>query len=320
MRRREFIAGLGSVAAWPLAARAQQSKPASRVGVLAVESTRGEAFLQGLRDLGYVEGRNLVIEFRDAGGRMERLAALAEDLARINVDLIFAQGSQATRAARQATTTIPIVMISSDPIGLGFVASLSRPGGNITGLSLLAPEVSGKRLELLKQIIPGIVLAAVLWNPDDPGAVVSLKETQSAAQTLGLKLQTLEARSVDAFDNAFQAAIREGAGAVVLLPAPVMGRNADRIAALGLRSRLPTVFFEGVLPKAGGLISYGVSLSAVDRRAAYYADRILKGAKPAELPVEQPTKFDLVINLKTAKALGLTIPETLLATADELIE
>jgi putative tryptophan/tyrosine transport system substrate-binding protein len=320
MRRREFIAGLGSAAAWPLAARAQQSKPASRVGVLAVESTRGEAFLQGLRDLGYVEGRNLVIEFRDAGGRMERLAALAEDLARINVDLIFAQGSQATRAARQATTTIPIVMISSDPIGLGFVASLSRPGGNITGLSLLAPEVSGKRLELLKQIIPGIVLAAVLWNPDDPGAVVSLKETQSAAQTLGLKLQTLEARSVDAFDNAFEAATREGAGAVVLLPAPVMGRNADRIAALGLRSRLPTVFFEGVLPKAGGLISYGVNLSAVDRRAAYYADRILKGAKPAELPVEQPTKFDLVINLKTAKALGLTIPEALLATADELIQ
>jgi putative tryptophan/tyrosine transport system substrate-binding protein len=320
MRRREFIAGLGSTAALPMAARAQQSKRASRVGVLAVESKRGEAFLQGLRDLGYVEGHNLVIEFRDAGGRTERLAALAEDLARINVDLIFAQGSQATRAARQATTTIPIVMISSDPIGLGFVASLSRPGGNITGLSLLAPEVSGKRLELLKQIIPGIVLAAVLWNPDDPGAVVSLKETQSAAQTLGLKLQTLEARSVDAFDNAFQAATREGAGAVVLLPAPVMGRNADRIAALGLRSRLPTVFFEGVLPKAGGLISYGVNLSAVDRRAAYYADRILKGAKPAELPVEQPTKFDLVINLKTAKALGLTIPETLLATADELIE
>jgi putative ABC transport system substrate-binding protein len=320
MRRREFIAGLGSTAALPMAARAQQSKRASRVGVLAVESKRGEAFLQGLRDLGYVEGHNLVIEFRDAGGRTERLAALAEDLARINVDLIFAQGSQATRAARQATTTIPIVMISSDPIGLGFIASLSRPGGNITGLSLLAPEVSGKRLELLKQIIPGIVLAAVLWNPDDPGAVVSLKETQSAAQTLGLKLQTLEARSVDAFDNAFQAATREGAGAVVLLPAPVMGRNADRIAALGLRSRLPTVFFEGVLPKAGGLISYGVNLSAVDRRAAYYADRILKGAKPAELPVEQPTKFDLVINLKTAKALGLTIPETLLATADELIE
>jgi putative tryptophan/tyrosine transport system substrate-binding protein len=319
VNRREFIAGVGGAAAWPLAAQAQLSKLA-RIGILTEGFNHEESFLQGLRDLGYVKGRNLVIEFRDAGGSPERLVALAEDLARINVDLILATGSQATDAERRATTTIPIVMVSTNPIGLGFVASLSRPGGNITGLSLFAPELSGKRLELLKQIVPGIVLAAVLWNPDDPGAVSSLQETQNAAQTLGLQLQILETRSVDAFDNAFQAATREGAAAVLLLPAPLMGRNIDRIAALGLWSGLPTIFFSDILPKAGGLISYGVSLNAVYRRAAYYADRILKGAKPAEIPVEQPTKFELVINLKTAKALGVTIPETLLATADEVIQ
>jgi putative ABC transport system substrate-binding protein len=211
-------------------------------------------------------------------------------------------------------------MTSTNPVGLGFVASLARPGGNITGLSLLGPEVAGKRLELLKDIVPGIAKVAVLWNPDDPAAQFSLKETQAAAEALKVNLQILETRDVDAFDGAFLAATREGAAGVILLPAPLMSRNAGRIANLAMQSRLPTLFYSEDSVKAGGLISYGASLIAIHRRGAYFVDRILKGANPADLPVEQPTKFELVINLKTAKAIGLELPATLLALADEVIE
>jgi putative ABC transport system substrate-binding protein len=234
--------------------------------------------------------------------------------------VIVASGSEATLAASKATTAIPIVMESSNPLGLGIVASLARPGGNITGLSLLAPEVSGKRVEILKQILPGITRVAVLLNPDDPGVAFSLKETEAAARSTALKLQILKVQDAAALDNAFQAAARERAEAIIVLPAPLMNVQAGRIAELALKNRLPTIYFSDDLPKAGGLVSYGVSATAIYRRLAYYVDRILKGANPGDLPVEQPTKFELVINLKTAKALGLTIPQALLLRADEVIQ
>jgi putative ABC transport system substrate-binding protein len=278
------------------------------------------AFRQGLRDLGYVEGQNLIVEYREVAGTVGSMPGLAAELVKLNVDVILGSGSQATRAVMRETTNIPIVMISSNPVGLGFVASLARPGGNVTGLSLLAPVVSGKRLELLKQIVPGIARVALLWNPNDPGAAFSAKETQAAAETLGLKVQILETPDSNAFDAAFQAASKEGAEAVIPLPAPLMDANARQIAEFALKHRLPTMYFDEDLPRAGGLVSYGVSLIDVYRRAAQYVDRILKGAKPADLPVEQPTKFELVINLKTAKALGIEISASLLARADEVIE
>jgi putative ABC transport system substrate-binding protein len=211
-------------------------------------------------------------------------------------------------------------MTGTNPLGLGFIASLARPGGNITGLSLLGPEVSGKRLQLLQELVPGLAKVALFWDPNDPGADFSLKETQAAAEMLSLKFKVAEIRRADDFDLAFQATVEEQAGGVILLPAPVMSSNTKRIADLALKHGLPTVSIYDALPKAGGLLSYGVSFVAIYRRVAYYVDRILKGAKPADLPVEQPTKFDLTINLKTAKALGLTIPEPLLATADEVIQ
>ena len=324
MKRRDFIALLGGAAtAWPLAARAQQARPVSRVGMLtpaAAMTPIEDAFRQGMQDFGYVEGQNLIIEYRYAAGRADRLAELAAELVAAKVDVIVTFGSEATRAVQQETSSIPIVMTSTNPVGLGFVASLARPGGNTTGLSLLGPEISGKRLELLKELIPGIAKVAVFWNPNDPSGQFSLKETQAASEALAVKLQILETRDIDAFAGAFQAATRAGAAAVVLLPAPVMSRNAGRIASLAMRSRLPTLFYSDDSVKAGGLISYGPSLIATYRRAAYYVDRILKGANPADLPVEQPTKFDLVINLTTAKAIGLTIPESFLTLADEVIE
>jgi putative ABC transport system substrate-binding protein len=218
------------------------------------------------------------------------------------------------------TTIIPVVTLSTNPVGLGFIASLAKPGGNVTGISLLGPVVAGKRLELLKDMLPGMSKAAVLWNPNDPGAASSLKETQAEAEQLRLQLQTSEAPGVASFTSAIQAAAQEGAQAVVLLPAPSFGRYASQIADLATQKGLPTLFFSADSVRAGGLVSYGPDVVAADRRAAYFVDRILKGARPADLPVEQPTKFDLAINLKTAKALGMTAPTPLLARADEVIE
>jgi putative tryptophan/tyrosine transport system substrate-binding protein len=321
VRRRQFI-GLLGVVAWPLLARAQANR-APRIGILSlrpVTSIYVKTFLQGLGDLGYVEGQNLIVEYRNSAGQSDKLAASAAELVKAGVDVIFANGSEATRAAQQTTTRVPIVMTSSNPLGLGFVASLARPEGNITGVSLMAPETSGKRLELLKEIVPGLVNIAVFWNPNDPGAASSLKETAAAAEAIGLKPQILETVDGDSIDAAFADTVKQGAEAVIVLPAPGMGAQMRRIADLALKNRLPSMYFSDELPKAGGLVSYGVNIPALFRRAAYYVDRLLKGAKPADLPVEQPTRFELVINLKTAKALGLTMPATLLASADEVIE
>jgi putative ABC transport system substrate-binding protein len=319
MRRRDFLGLVGGTAAvLPLAAQAQQRQRPWRVGVLgSSSSTYHTAFRQSLRDRGYVEGQNLIIEARTAG----RLPELAADLVKLKVDVIFAQGgSEATRAAGHETTDIPIVTISSNPVALGFVASLARPGGNVTGLSLQSPEASGKRLDLLKQIAPRIARVSLLGNPNDPATALQWKETAAAAGALALNVQLLEIRDDDAFEDAFQAAVKQNAEALVPLPAPLMDAAAGRIAEFALKHRLPTTYHTDVLPRAGGLMSYGVSLVSVYQRAAYYVDRILKGARPADLPVEQPTKFDLTVNVKTAKALGLEVPATLLATADEVIE
>jgi putative ABC transport system substrate-binding protein len=322
MKRREFILALGGMVAGPVVARAQANR-APRIGILSLRpivSIYMKTFLQGLGDLGYVEGQNLIVEYRDSAGQSDNLGASAAELVKAGVDVIFANGSEATRAAQQTTTRVPIVMTSSNPLGLGFVASLARPERNITGVSLMAPETSGKRLELLKEIVPGLVNIAVFWNPNDPGAASSLKETAAAAEAIGLKPQFLETVDGDSIDAAFADAVKQGAEAVIVLPAPGMGAQMQRIADLALKNRLPSMYFSDELPKAGGFVSYGVNIPALFRRAAYYVDRLLKGAKPADLPVEQPTRFELVINLKTAKALGLTVPATLLARADEVIE
>lgn len=321
MQRREFITLLGAAAGWPLAVNAQQIGQMRRIGVLSVNPVASiaiKAFLQGLHDLDYIEGQNVIIEYRDAS--TDKLTASAAELVKAKVEVILTNGSEATRSAQQANTGIPIVAISSNPVGLKFVASLARPEGNITGLSLMAPESSGKRLELLKEIIPDAVNVAVFWNPSDPGAAGSLKETVAAADAVGLKAQVLATTDGNSFTTAFEDAVKQNARAVVLLPAPQMGVHMRQIVDLALQYRLPTMYFASDLPKSGGLMSYGVNVPALFRRAAYYVDRILKGTKPADLPVEQPTKFDLVINLKTAKALGLDVPVTLLARADEVIE
>jgi putative ABC transport system substrate-binding protein len=322
--RRQFIGALGGAAvAWPLVALAQEPKPVPRVGVLTLgpgNSPIDEAFRQGLGDFGYVVGQNILLENRFAAGKADRLDQFAAELVAAKVDVILSSGSEATTAVRRQTNAIPIVMTSSNPVGLGFVASLARPGGNITGLSVFAPETSSKRLELLKNLLPRITKVALFWNPNDPSAKFSLTETQSAAKVMSVELQILETREVADFDGAFQAAAKASAAAVILLPAPVMSRNATRIAELALQSRLPTLFPSGDAVEAGGLLSYGPNLLAIYRRAAYYVDRILKGAKPADLPVEQPTKFELAVNLNTAKALGLDVPPQLLALADEVIE
>jgi putative tryptophan/tyrosine transport system substrate-binding protein len=319
VRRRDFITFLaGASFAWPLAGRAQQ-KPMPVIGMLFPSVIR-KAFEQGLRDLGYVEGSNVSIEYR-ATENPDRIAEFAAELVSLKVDVIAAGGSQAVRAAQQATRTIPIVMAaSSDPIGSGFVASLAQPGGNITGLSLQTPDASGKRLELLKEVLPGLARVAMLLNPDDPPALLALKETEAAAEILGIKLQVAEVRSPGDFDAAFVSAVAIRPQALDVLSAPIMSTNAGLIAQWAAKEGLPSIFPYKGFPQAGGLMSFGPDLDDLVRRAPIYVDKILKGAKPADLPVQQPTKFELVINLKTAKALGLTVPQSILARADEVIE
>jgi putative tryptophan/tyrosine transport system substrate-binding protein len=321
MHRRAFLAALGGAAALPFIARAQQQKP--RIGLLtvgAVSSVLDQAVLQGLKELGYIDGQNLVIEVRAAAGEPGRVAGFAAELVAAKVDLIIAAGSQATTAAQRATSAIPIVFTSTNPVGLGFVSSLARPGGNLTGVSLLGPEVSGKRLELLKELLPEIAKVAVLWDSHDPAAKFSLEETQALASGLKLKAVALDVHAVADLDGAFVAAGGQGCSAAILLPAPLFSRNAPQVAELGIKHRMPTLFWSNDMVRAGGLIGYGPNLIVLYRRTAYYVDRILKGQRPADLPVEQPTKFELTINLKTAKALGVNIPPTLLARADEVIE
>ena len=317
---------LGILAA-PLAADAQQAGKVFRIGYLAPGSPSSatgslEAFRQGLRELGYVEGRNIVIEYRWAEGRHERLPDLAADLVRLKVDVIVAVATTPPHAAKKATTTIPIVMTNhADPVGSGLVASLARPGGNITGMADTAGlEIFGKQLELLKEAVPGVSRVAVIWNPTNQAHPLWLGEVKVAARSLRVQLQILEARGPDEFESAFAAMTRERAGALFVLRDAMFLLHRTRIAELAAKSRLPAMY--GLRPnvEAGGLMFYGASLPDLIRRAATYVDKILKGAKPGDLPVEQPTRFELVVNLKTAKALGLTIPQSVLFRADKVIE
>jgi putative ABC transport system substrate-binding protein len=321
VKRRQFITLFGTAVAWPLAARAQRARPLPRIGYLSVGfgSLGADAFREGLRDFGYVEGQNVLVEYRRAGAQGQ-LDALAAELVARKVEVIVCGGSQATRAALQQTKTIPIITLSSNPVAVGFVASLANPGGNVTGVSLLAPEVAGKRLQLLKQLIPSAARVAVLWNPDDPTVHLSVEQTQAAAATLALTLQILETRNADAINTAVLAASNARAEAVVLMPTPLFDGRAEQIAHLAIQKRLPTLYFSKEAVKVGILMSYGPDIVATIRRQAYFVDRILKGAKPGDLPVEEPTKFELALNLNTAKTLGLVVPPALLALADEVIE
>jgi putative ABC transport system substrate-binding protein len=320
MRRREFIAGVGSAAAWPMVARAQTRNPTVGELSIGISGHVQDAFEQGLADFGYMVGQNISLIHKNAAGNSDRLNQLAAELVAAKVDVLFGSSSQPTRALTRSTSSIPIVMMSTNSVGLGLVASLARPGGNITGLSILGPEVAGKRLELLKELIPHAATAAAFWNPDDPGAQFSLAETQAASTALRINLHCFETRAVADFDPAFSAAAKEGAQAVILLPAPVFPTNAGRISELALRNRLPAIGSVREEANAGELLSFGANLPATARRAAYFIDRILRGTNPSDLPVEQPTKFELVINLKTANALGLDVPPSLLARTDEVIE
>ena len=306
-------------------AEAQQSK-VPRIGYLSAVSVgaiaaRTEAFRQGLRELGYVEGKNIVIEYRYAEGKADRLRELAAELVRLKIDAIVTGGPTATRAAKEATSTIPIVMaLDNDPLGSRFVASLARPGGNITGLSTLAPEISGKRLELLKEIVPKLARVAVLGTSTQPGNAQSLKETELAAGALGVKLQYLDILGPKDIETAFRAAVKGRADAILLLPTPVFTAQRKQVAELAVKSRLPAVYSSLEDVEDTGFMTYGVSITELFRRAATYVDKILKGAKPADLPVEQPKKFEFIINLKVAKQIGLTIPPNVLVRADKVIK
>ena len=331
MERRTFLGVIaGGLLAAPLAAEAQQADRIARIGYLALNLAAGdprgrEAFLQGLGDLGYVEGRNLLIEYRDAKGKPEVFPALAAELVALKVDVIVtAGGTLAALAAKQATTSLPIVFTAvGDPVAEGLVTSLARPGGNVTGLSLLVPDLVGKGLEQLKQAVPGVSRVALLLKPDampDRARKDRLNAAGVAARALGLRLQIVEARGPANFDRAFSDMTRARAQALTVLSTPVFDSERGRLVDLAAKNRLPTVYSFRTYVEAGGLMSYGPNIADSFRRAAPYVDKILKGAKPGDLPVEQPTKFELVINLKTAKALGLTIPPSLLQRADQVIE
>jgi putative tryptophan/tyrosine transport system substrate-binding protein len=306
---------------------AQQAGKVPRIGYLAPNLSNAvlathEAFRQGLRELGYVEGKNIIIEYRWAEGKADRLPLLAAELVRLKVDAIFASGAvQPALAAKNATTMIPIVFVAvTDPIGLGLVASLARPGRNITGLSSMSRGLSGKRLELVKESFPKASRVAVLWNPDNPSSVSSMQETKAVAPLLGIKLQSLEIRESNDLEQAFSAVKKEAAEALVLLNSPNFVNLRKQFVDLAAKSRLPAMYDESQWVDAGGLMSYGPNYPDLWRRAATYLDKILKGTKPADIPVEQPTKFELIINLKTAKQIGLTIPPNMLARADKVIK
>ena len=304
-------------------AQAQQAKKVPRIGYLRFIEipVYDAAFRNGLSDLGYIEGQNIQVEYRFAGGSIERLAEFAAELVNLKVDVIVAGSTQSINAASRATKTIPIVFpVTFDPVESGFVASLARPGGNLTGLSTVNPDAAAKRVELLKEVIPRISRLAVLRNPTNSGSRFPLKETEVGTRQLGLRLQTLEAQSPGDLEGVFRLAMNERAGALIVIVDALFASQRGRISDLAIRHRLPTMFDDAQYVEAGGLISYGTNLSDLFRRSATYVDRILKGAKPADLPVEQPTKFELVINLKTAKQIGVTIPPNVLARADKVIK
>jgi putative ABC transport system substrate-binding protein len=327
VNRRAFVRTFaGGLLGAPLAAEAQQARGMPRIGVLVLaplsaRPQQWEAFRQGLREHGYLPGQNILLEFRSADGKPERLAELAAELVQANMDVIVGSGTPPVQALQKATRTIPIVMANvGDPVGAGIVASSARPGGNITGLSLLATELSAKRLEILKAALPGLARIAVLGNPTNVSVQLKVKETASAARLLGLQFQSLEVRVPDDLETQIQAAARARADALVTADDQFLSSQRAQVVALAMRHRLPVASEFSEFAEAGSLRSYGPSLTDLARRTATYVDRILKGAKPGDLPIEQPTKFELVINLKTAKALGLTIPPSLLRRADQVIE
>jgi putative ABC transport system substrate-binding protein len=328
MNRRGFIGALaGGLFAAPLVAAAQPTAKVYRIGFLvtATPTETGHLFKalsEGLRELGYVEGRNVVFERRFAEGRQERLPALAAELVQLKVDVVVTGSNPVIAAVKQATATIPVVMaVSRDPVGAKFIASLARPGGNITGLANdTAPDIIGKNLALLKEAIPRISRVTYLWNPVPPGAETSKNALESAARNLGVAFQSVEVRGHAELEGAFAAMVRERANGIVVAQDPVTFGSRSQVVLLAARSRLPAVYGVREFAEAGGLMSYGPNIADQFRRAAIYVDKILKGAKPGDLPIEQPTKFELVINLKTAKALGLTLPPSLVQRADQVIE
>ena len=325
MKRREFITLVGgTVAAWPFAARAQQAGKQPTIGFLgaapSIESQRIAAFVQRLRELGWIDGRNLAIEYRWAEGRNERYTEIAAELVRLKVDVIVTVATPATLAAKQATTVIPIVFLTaSDPVGTGLVTSLARPGGNVTGLANQISDTTGKKLEFLREVVPGLRRLAIMANVANPAAVLDMGEAQVTGRALGLEVTTSEIRRAEDISPAFDA-LKGRADALYLCPDPLMNTNRTQINIFAVRARLPTIYGVRDFVQAGGLMSYAPNLPNQFRRAADFVDKILRGAKPGDIPVEQPTKFELVINLTTAKALGLDVPPTLLARADEVIE
>jgi len=306
-------------------AEAQQPAKIPRIGFLLASSPgpdpRIEGFRQGLRELGYSEGKNIAIEWRYGKGQEELVPKLAAELAQLNVEILVTDGTNVTRAAMNATKTIPIVMASdADPVGNGFVASLARPGGNVTGLVNLLAGLSGKRLEILKEAVPGLLRVGILWNPENPSSVSGFKETQEAARALAMQLQSLEVRGAEDFSSAFQVATKAQARALTVLSDSLMFSNRRRLLELASKNKLPTMHTQGLWVDAGALMSYGTNFPDLYRRAAIYVDKILRGTKPADLPVERPIKFEFIINLKTAKQIGLTIPPNVLARADKVIK
>jgi len=321
--RRKLLAAL-SFAAWPLVARAETSR---RVGLLYMLSAQAakvigspEAIVQGLKEHGWIEGHNITFEYRYADGKQDALPKLAAELVRLRVDAIVAEGTPAMQAAKDATQTVPIVGLSNDPLASGFVSSLGRPGGNITGIGLLSADLAGRRLQLLSEIVVGLARVAVLLNPANPSHFALLKQTQAAGPSLRIEVHVAEAGTPDLLENAFAAISAAHAGALIVLPDAMFFGEYRRVVAFAAMEHLPTLYPEKQSVEAGGLMAYGPSIPAAYRRLAAYVDKILHGADPAELPVEQPTTFEFAINLKTAKTLGLTMPPSLLATADEVIE
>jgi putative tryptophan/tyrosine transport system substrate-binding protein len=324
MRRRAFIAGLGAMAAWPHMGQAQLRSKPHRIGFLSEQpgqsSLFSRTFVESLRDLGYVEGQNITIEWRMTPDR-EQLMRSAVELAAMNLDAIVTGGGPAVRAAKQATSTTPIVMgYSGDPVGTGLVPSLSRPGGNLTGFSFMSPDLSAKRVEVLAEAFPTVRRLATLWNPEDPVYALELERTERAARGLGMTLLPTAVRAAGEFEAAFAAILAAEADALIVFAHSLTLANSRRLIEIANRQRFPTMYGLREYVVEGGLIAYGPRVTEMFRRSAVYVDRILKGTRPADMPVEQPTKFELAINLKTAKTLGVTLPPTLLARADEVIE
>ena len=328
MRRRQFLSLAGAAVAWPIGVHAQTASTVRRIGFLLPGRAQAdsyrvllEAFRQGLQENGWVEGQNVSVQYRFAEGDANRLPSLAAELVQLQSQVIVVEATVAIQAVKNATSSIPIVMATSiDPVSMHFVTGLARPGGNITGMSLISEELSGKRLQLLTEIVPKLTRVAVMTNPGSPAARLSLAQTQAAAQSLGMQILPIEVHKPADFASAFSSITAAYADALIVTPDPMFYNEHPKIVAFAAASKLPALYPEREAAQSGGLMTYGPSIPASFRRAAVYVDKILRGAKPADLPVEQPTKFDLTINLKTAKALGLTVPQLLLARADEVIE